>query len=113
MGRYLPIMVSMRRSKDKPIPLELDILRTAQILAQRGMDQFHGHLLAKEMAKKYNARKLVGYGTLYKALDRLERRGFLESKWEAPSVAAEECRPRRRFYRIPAENRLEQPVNLL
>ncbi len=65
------------------------------------------------MAQKYNARKLVGYGTLYKALDRLERQGFLESKWEDPDLAARESRPRRRLYRIPAENRPKEPANLI
>ncbi len=65
------------------------------------------------MAQKYNARKLVGYGTLYKALDRLERQGFLESKWEDPNLAARESRPRRRLYRIPAESRSKKSPNLI
>ena len=46
--------------------------------------------------------RLTAYGTLYKALDRLERAGYLESRWEDPDYAAEAARPRRRFYRITA-----------
>jgi len=34
------------------------------------------------------------------ALERLEKAGALESFWEDPQVAADEGRPRRRFYRL-------------
>ena len=90
----------MRRKKDKPIPLELDILRAARSLLDKGIREFHGHFMAKELSGRYDTRKLIGYGTLYKALGRLETNGFLESEWEDPHVAAEECRPRRRMYRV-------------
>ncbi len=104
----------MRRRKDKPIPLELDILRATRRLADRGITRFHGHLLAKELSTgKYDARKLVGYGTLYKALKRLQTNGFLESEWEDPAVAAEHARPRRRLYTIRQERVEAMPSDLI
>jgi DNA-binding PadR family transcriptional regulator len=46
-------------------------------------------------------RKAVGLpsGTLHPILARLERRGWLESRWE-DIKPAEEGRPRRRYYRL-------------
>jgi DNA-binding PadR family transcriptional regulator len=58
--------------------------------------------LAKTLGQRLDARNLIGYGTLYKALERLEKRGALESDWEDPSVAERERRPRRRLYRVTA-----------
>jgi PadR family transcriptional regulator len=36
-------------------------------------------------------------------LTRLERQGYLASRWEDPLAAAAEGRPRRRFYRLTLE----------
>jgi PadR family transcriptional regulator, regulatory protein PadR len=47
--------------------------------------------------------RLTSYGTLYKALTRLEREGYLASRWEDPLTAAAEARPRRKFYRLTLE----------
>ncbi|MGD8867203.1 MAG: PadR family transcriptional regulator [Gemmatimonadales bacterium] len=41
-------------------------------------------------------------GTVYPALNRLERNGLLRSRWEAASVAHVEKRPPRRYYSITA-----------
>jgi len=90
----------MRRKEGSLVPLEVSILEAALELRRRGMAEAHGFLLAKEMREEHHARRLTAYGTLYKALDRLERAGYLESRWEDPMVAAAEGRPRRRFYRV-------------
>jgi PadR family transcriptional regulator PadR len=45
---------------------------------------------------------LTAYGTLYRALSRLERMGFLESRWEDPDIPARENRPGRRLYTLTA-----------
>jgi DNA-binding PadR family transcriptional regulator len=46
-------------------------------------------------------------GTVYPALSRLERDGYLRSDWEDPAVARAEKRPPRRYYRVtPQGNRL-------
>jgi PadR family transcriptional regulator PadR len=90
----------MRRKEGSLVPLEVSILGAALELQQRGIDEAHGFLLAKELRDGTSARRLTAYGTLYKALDRLERAGLLSSRWENPLVAARESRPRRRFYRV-------------
>jgi PadR family transcriptional regulator PadR len=89
----------MRRKDGGLVPLEVSILEASVELAGRGIPEAHGFHLAKEIRDGHGARRLTAYGTLYKALDRLERIGFLESRWEDPLVAAAESRPRRRFYR--------------
>jgi PadR family transcriptional regulator PadR len=90
----------MRRKEGELVPLELSILEAAIDLRQRGTPEAHGYLLAKEMRNTHHARRLTAYGTLYKALERLERAGYLESRWEDPHAAAVDGRPRRRFYRV-------------
>jgi len=41
-------------------------------------------------------------GTVYPILGRLERAGFVRSRWESPTVAQREKRPPRRYYEISA-----------
>jgi DNA-binding PadR family transcriptional regulator len=83
--------------------LEVSVLEAALGLRQLGIEEAHGFLLAKEMRDGARARRLTAYGTLYKALDRLERAGYLSSRWEDPLIAARDGRPRRRFYRLTLE----------
>ncbi len=90
----------MRRKPDQLLPIETDILGAMLSARARGIEQFHGYALAKEIREQSDARTLVAHGTLYKALDRLEAQAFLRSEWEDPSVAAAENRPRRRLYEI-------------
>ena len=90
----------MRRKPGTLIPIEQSILVAAMHLQGQGVEEFHGFRIAKEIKGKQSARHLTGHGTLYRALARLERLGFLESNWEDPMVAAEESRPRRKFYRL-------------
>jgi DNA-binding PadR family transcriptional regulator len=44
-------------------------------------------------------------GTVYPALSRHERDGFLRSSWEDPVKAHRDRRPPRRYYRVTAEGR--------
>jgi len=90
----------MRRKEGAFVPLEVSILEVAVDLRERGVPEAHGFLLAKELREERQARRLTAYGTLYKALDRLERAGYLQSRWEDPQIGAGERRPRRRFYRL-------------
>jgi DNA-binding PadR family transcriptional regulator len=90
----------MRRKPGTLVPLEVSILEAVLELRRRGITEAHGFLLAKELRDGRHARRLTAYGTLYKALDRLERAGYLASRWEDPQIAAGEGRPRRRFYRL-------------
>jgi DNA-binding PadR family transcriptional regulator len=41
-------------------------------------------------------------GTVYPALGRLERDGYVRSSWEDHATAREEKRPPRRYYRVTA-----------
>jgi len=75
-------------------------LDAALDLRRHGVKEAHGFLLAKEMRDRSAAKLLTAYGTLYKALGRLNKAGFLESNWEDPQIAADEGRPRRRFYSV-------------
>ena len=42
-------------------------------------------------------------GTVYTTLRRIERRGSIEGRWEDADTAADERRPRRRYYRLTPE----------
>ncbi len=88
----------MRRKPGTLLPLELSIVGALLDLRLRGQSEAHGFLITKEMLDRDNARLLIAHGTLYKALGRMERAGLLESHWEDPMLAADEGRPRRRFY---------------
>ena len=90
----------MRRKPGKLIPIEVSILEAGIDLQSHGVAEFHGFSIAKEIAQREARRRLTAYGTLYKALDRMEEAGQLVSRWEDPMIAAEEGRPRRRLYQV-------------
>jgi PadR family transcriptional regulator PadR len=90
----------MRRKEGALDPLEVAILQAGVDLARAGTPEAHGFLLARELRDRQGARRLTAYGTLYKALERLEQMGYLTSRLEDPNVAAEQARPRLRFYRV-------------
>ena len=92
----------MRRKAGSLVPLETAICEVAVVLLQRGITQFHGYSIAKELKHAADTRSLTAYGTLYRALDRLEQMGFLRSELEDPHIAAAESRPGRRLYEITA-----------
>jgi PadR family transcriptional regulator, regulatory protein PadR len=90
----------VRRKAGTLLPLEISILETAIDLRRRGEEEFHGFGIAKEIAEREEARTLTAHGTLYKALERMQRAGLLESSWEDPDAATAEGRPRRRLYHV-------------
>lgn len=92
----------MRRKEGSLVPLETELLVAAADLASGGQPDVHGYELARAVQHLRDARRLTAYGTLYKALSRLERDGYLTSRWEDPLLAADDGRPRRRFYRLTA-----------
>ena len=92
----------MRRKPGVLLPLELAICDAAANLRQRGDDSFHGYLIAKALKEHGDARLLTAYGTLYRALARLESMGLLTSRWEDPEIPARENRPGRRLYTLTA-----------
>ena len=93
----------MRRKPGQLLPLEVAICICAANLRRRGDGEFHGYEIAKRIGDESNRRLLTAYGTLYRALGRLEEMGVLESRWEDPQIPARENRPGRRMYSLTAE----------
>ena len=100
---YLPIIRDMRRKPGALVPLEEAICETAADLHMSGEEHFHGYELAKRLSNVQDRKLLTAYGTLYRALGRLEQMGMLTSRWEDPAIPARENRPGRRLYRLTAE----------
>jgi|SRR5665213_780941 len=92
----------MRRRAGSLVPLELAICRAALALHRRGDEEFHGYEMAKTLGAAADVRLLTAYGTLYRALGRLEKMGLLKSRWEDPQIPARESRPGRRLYTLTA-----------
>ncbi len=90
----------MRGRKSGLLDLELAVLETGVEMRREGTPEFHGFLAAARIREGEEARQLTARGTLYKALDRLHRQGYLESRWEAAEIALEAGRPRRRLYQV-------------
>jgi PadR family transcriptional regulator, regulatory protein PadR len=92
----------MRRKRGTLLPIEEAILAAGIELRRSGTPEFHGFLVAKALREHDEARRLTAHGTLYKALDRLEKAGLLTSRWEDALLAADAGRPRRRLYTVTA-----------
>lgn len=90
----------MRRKPGTLLPLEQAICAGAAYFRRRGVAEFHGYELAKQIARDADNRLLTAYGTLYRALGRLEEMGLLRSRREDPEIAARENRPGRRLYTL-------------
>ena len=95
---YLHILMAMRRKGNELTSFELRLLEAAHRLRDAGHNEFYGFLVSKDMAD-HRSPRIVGFGTLYRALHRLEEMGHLSSHWEElPQDATP--RPRRRYYRL-------------
>ena len=90
----------MRRKSGSLVPLELAICTAALELRRQGAEEFHGFLIAKQIKHDSDTRLLTAYGTLYRALSRLEAMGLVRSRPEDPHIAARESRPARRLYTL-------------
>jgi hypothetical protein len=92
----------MRRKTGDLIPIERSIIEAAIQLREEGFVEFFGFQIAKKIKDQKGARLLTGYGTLYRALGRLEKMDILQSHWEE-LLPSDENRPRRRYYRLIGE----------
>jgi PadR family transcriptional regulator PadR len=95
----LPLESIMRKQKDKPIDmlqgtLDLLILRTLLF------GPIHGHAIAKSIERTSQDVLRVDHGSLYPALQRLERRGLITAEW-----GTSENNRRARYYRLTAAGR--------
>lgn len=91
----------MRRKTGNITPIERAIIMAAGQLRREGVEEFHGFQIAKKIKDLEGARFLAGYGTLYRALKRLQEWGILQTRWE--ELATDENRPRRRYYKLIGE----------
>jgi len=94
-----PLERFMRKQKDKPIDmlqgtLDLLILRTLLF------GPIHGHAIAKSIERTSQDVLRVDHGSLYPALQRLERRGLITAEW-----GTSENNRRARYYRLTAAGR--------
>lgn len=85
-----------RRKPGALLPIEVQILEAAAARALTGEPAFHGFGLAQSLGEGRSS-GLIGHGTLYKALGRLEEMGLLDSRWEDDPP---DGRPRRRLYQL-------------
>jgi len=100
----------MKRKSGTLLPIECSIIEVATHLQQQGVVEFHGFQIAKEMKDEEGAHLLTGYGTLYRALARLQQRGILQSRWE-DQLPTDENRPRRRYYHLTGEAKATACLN--
>jgi len=91
----------MRRKAGDITPIERAIILAAEQLRRDDVEEFHGFQIAKKIRDQEGAQFLAGYGTLYRALIRLQQCGILESRWE--ELTTDENRPRRRYYKLIGE----------
>jgi len=75
--------------------LDMLILRTLLFGAA------HGHRIAKHISRTTEDVLQVEHGSLYPALHRMERKGWIVSKWETPDGGKRELK----FYRLTEAGR--------
>jgi PadR family transcriptional regulator, regulatory protein PadR len=92
----------VRRKPGGLVQLEVAICTCVADLRARGVPECHGYAIARALGDESGGRLLTAYGTLYRALGRLEQMGLLRSHWEDPAIAARESRPGRRLYTLTA-----------
>jgi PadR family transcriptional regulator, regulatory protein PadR len=80
--------------------LDMLILRTLL------MGPAHGHAIAKHIQRTTDDVLQVEHGSLYPALHRLERKGWVTAKWEAPKDRKREFR----YYRLTPEGKRQLAV---
>jgi len=86
----------MRKQKDEPIDMSqgtLDLLILHTLL----FGLIHGHAIAKSIEGTLKDMLRVDHGSLYPALQRLERRGLIAAKW-----GTSEKTRRARYYHLTA-----------
>jgi len=90
----------VKRRPGELVPFEAAILAAALEIRRREGKGFFGFQLAKALRDRGDTRNLTGYGTVYRALGRLEQFGSLTSRWEDASRAIADHRPPRRMYKV-------------
>jgi DNA-binding PadR family transcriptional regulator len=83
------------------LPIEAAILGVLLERELANLPGLHGYGLAEELARQSDRHNLAGYGTIYRALSRLEDAKYVTGRWQdaAPDPSARGGLPRRRLYR--------------
>ena len=76
--------------------LDLLILRTL------ALESMHGWGIAQRIQQVSREALQIGQGSLYPALHRLERKGYVTAKWEAPD---KDLKREFKYYELTAEGR--------
>ncbi len=95
----VPLERLMQKQKDEPIDMlqgTLDMLILRTLL----FGPIHGHAIAKSIERTSQDVLRVDHGSLYPALQRLERQGLISAKW-----GTSENNRRARYYRLTAAGR--------
>jgi transcriptional regulator len=85
-----------RRRQSEMVQGTLDML----VLRTLRLGPAHGYTIAESIQRRSEDQLLVGQGSLYPSLHRLEDRGLIDSYW-----AVTENNRRARYYRITAKGR--------
>jgi transcriptional regulator len=85
-----------RRRQTEMVQGTLDML----VMRALRLGPAHGYTIAEVIQRRSQDQLLVGQGSLYPALHRLEDRGWIDSYW-----ATTENNRRARFYRITAKGK--------
>ena len=88
----------MRRKPGRLVPLEVAICLRAADLRRAGVSEFHGYEIAKRLGDASNRRFLTAYGTLYRALHRMLKDGWVVESARRPAADLDD--ERRRYYRL-------------
>jgi DNA-binding PadR family transcriptional regulator len=89
-----------KRRGQELFKIEREVLDAAHRFALAGNPQFHGYQAMQEIRRVSPDHSRIGHGAIYRALDRLNDLGLLDSEWEDPTVSLREGRPRRCLYRL-------------
>ena len=90
-------MADTPRERTELLQGTLDML----ILRTLVLGPAHGHEIAKHIQRISDDVLRLEHGSLYPALHRLERKGWLASKWDAHPERNRECK----YYRLTAAGR--------
>ena len=90
-----------QRSRSGILPGTLDLLILRTLL----FGQVHGHGIAKHIRQTSDDILHVEHGSLYPALQRLEREGWISARWE-PDIRGREMK----FYRLTPAGRKQLTI---
>lgn len=82
---------------------ESQILEAITTLKSNGTNEATGYEISKQFEELHPPKhwwQLMGYGTLYSGLSRLENKGILDSRWESLQLSDSTTPKQRRIYHL-------------